>query len=120
MGYPQFDEVKTLTETATRDDWNAVSGTSLRGYVTATRDEIEAVFGKPTIDNNDPRDKVTTEWYLLFDDGLDTVATIYDWKRYEMGKPIYGERIEWNIGGHSETAVVRIAQFLNKNVKAFL
>jgi hypothetical protein len=115
-----MDTVTTLTETATAENWQAVSGTSLCGYVTATRDEIEAVFGAPTISNDDPRDKVTTEWYLLFDDGLDTVATIYDWKRYEMGKPIYGERIEWNIGGHSETAVVRIAQFLKKNVKAFL
>ena len=115
-----MDTVTTLTETATREDWKAVSGTSLCGYVTATRDEIEAVFGAPTISNDDPRDKVTTEWYLLFDDGLDTVATIYDWKRYEMGAPQAGERIEWHIGGRSETAVVRIAQFLNKNVKAFL
>jgi hypothetical protein len=120
MGYPEMDTVTTLTETATLDDWKAVRGTSLRGYVTATREEIEAVFGAPTIAKNDPDDKVTTEWYLLFDDGLDTVATIYDWKRYELGAPIYGERIEWNIGGHSETAVVRIAQFLKKNVRAFL
>lgn len=112
--------VTTLTETATSENWQAVSGTSLCGYVTATRDEIEAVFGAPTIASNDTSDKVTTEWYLMFDDGLDTVATIYDWKRYELGAPQSGERIEWHIGGRSETAVVRIAQFLNKNVRAFL
>ena len=84
MGYPEMDTVTTLTETATREEWKAVSGTSLCGYVTATRDEIEAVFGKPTISHNDKTEKVTTEWYLLFDDGLDTVATIYDWKRYDL------------------------------------
>ena len=120
MGYPEMDTVTTLTETATAENWQAVSGTSLCGYVTATRDEIEAVFGKPTISHNDKTEKVTTEWYLLFDDGLDTVATIYDWKRYELGAPYNDERIEWNIGGRSETAVVRIAQFLKKNVRAFL
>ena len=112
--------VTSLTETATSENWQAVSGTSLCGYVTATREEIEAVFGAPTISHNDTSDKVTTEWYLMFDDGLDTVATIYDWKRYELGAPQTGERIEWHIGGRSETAVVRIAQFLNKNVRAFL
>lgn len=120
MGYPEFDEVETLTETTMLDNWKAVSGTSLRGYVTATREEIEAVFGAPTIAKAEPDDKVTTKWYLMFDDGVGTVATIYDWKRYELGAPIYGERVEWHIGGHSETAVVRIAQFLNKNVRAFL
>lgn len=107
--------VITLTETATAEHWRAVSGTSLRGYFTATRDEIEAVFGAPTIDNNDPSEKVTTEWYLVFEDG--TVATIYDWKRYEMGAPQMGERIEWHIGGHNERACVLIATAMATRVR---
>lgn len=110
--------VTTLTETATTENWQAVSGTSLRGYVTATRDEIEAVFGKPTIAKSEPDDKVTTEWYLIFEDGV--VATIYDWKRYGLGAPYNDERIEWHIGGHNEASVVRIAKSLNTNVRAFL
>lgn len=105
----------TLTETATSENWKAVNGTSLRGYFTATRDEIEAVFGAPTISHNDTSDKVTTEWYLIFEDG--TVATIYDWKRYELGAPQTGERIEWHIGGHNERATVLIADALATRVR---
>ena len=108
--------VTTLTETATRENWQAVSGTHLHGYITATRDEIEAVFGKPTIANGDPDDKVTTEWYLIFEDG--TVATIYDWKRYGLGAPYMDERIEWNIGGHDDTVRRSIANAMSRQVRS--
>lgn len=108
----------TLDEQATIDDWKAVRGTSLRGYITATRDEIEAVFGAPTIANADPDDKVTTEWYIIFDDK--TVATIYDWKRYGLGAPYNDERIEWNVGGHNERALVLVAQAMGVTARAWL
>ena len=111
-----MDTVTTLTETATRENWKAVSGTHLHGYITATRDEIEAVFGKPTIANGDPDDKVTTEWYLIFEDG--TVATIYDWKRYGLGAPYNDERIEWNVGGHDDRARRCIANAMSRQVRS--
>jgi hypothetical protein len=110
--------VTTLTETATHENWKAVSGTHLHGYITATRDEIEAVFGAPTIAKAEPDDKVTTEWYLIFDDG--TVATIYDWKRYGLGAPYNDERIEWNVGGHNERSLVLVARSLGVTARAFL
>ena len=104
--------VTTLTETASAENWQVINGTSLHGYITATRTEIEAVFGAPTIANNDPRDKVTTEWYLIFEDV--TVATVYDWKRYEMGAPRMDERMDWNIGGHDDRARVLVGSALGK------
>jgi hypothetical protein len=85
-----------------------VNGTWLQGYTVATRREIESVFGKPNYESEG--DKVTTEWNILFDDG--TVATIYDWKRYEMGAPEMDERIEWNIGGREPIAVERVEDAL--------
>lgn len=85
-----------------------VNGTWLQGYIVATRRELEATFGAPCFEGEG--DKVTTEWQLFFTDG--TVATIYDWKRYEMGAPEMDERITWNIGGTSYLAVERVEDSL--------
>lgn len=71
------------------------TGTSLRGYVKATREELTEVFGEPT--HFSLEDKVTTEWVVQFDSG--NIATIYDWKRYELGRPGFGEVYDWHIGG---------------------
>ena len=84
--------------------FDAITGTSLQGYVTTTRSMIEWAFGEP--EEFGEGDKVTTEWDILFDDG--TVATIYDWKRYEMGAPETNEVIEWHIGGNDITAVEKV------------
>lgn len=81
--------------------WTAVSGTALRGYVTTTRRALEAVFGKPTADDDESGDKVTTEWVVDFGD---TIATIYDWKRYEDGAPDMDEVYEWHIGGKMDSS----------------
>jgi hypothetical protein len=78
---------------------------SLQGYVKITADELTRVFGKPDpIQSSDG--KVTTEWIIEFDDK--TIATIYDYKRYELGAPARDEVYEWHIGGHSSKAVVRV------------
>lgn len=76
--------------------------TSLQGSVDATRDELVAVFGEPhPIESSDG--KVTTEWIIEFEDK--TIATIYDWKRYELGAPKSDELYEWHIGGHTRRAL---------------
>lgn len=73
------------------------NGTSLVGYIETTRQRIEEVFGAPSYSSNDTFEKVTVEWAIKFEDG--TVATIYDWKRYELGTPSSTELYEWHIGG---------------------
>lgn len=83
-----------------------VNGTSLRGYVLATRATLEEVFGEPTYDTDDATDKVTVEWVLKFADGES--ATIYDWKRYEEGTPAMDELYQWHIGGMNPIVVGRI------------
>lgn len=101
-------DLKTF-ETITYEDIDQLeNGLALEGYVTATRRELAAKFGEPdmtgTVDN-----KVTTEWLLRFEDG--TIATIYDWKRYEeaAGAPDLDEVYNWHIGGQTTAAVYAVS-----------
>ena len=90
-------------------DWTTeVNGTSLRGFRTTTRRALEQMFGKPFEYNDDflSDGKVTTEWFIEFDDGV--IATIYDWKRYEEGPPALDETYTWHIGGRGYEAVYRV------------
>lgn len=92
----------------------APAGTCLQGYITATRSQIESVFGSPTWDVQGVEDKVTTEWVIDFDG---VIGTIYDWKRYEMGKPEAEEEIIWHIGGNNPEPVTLIKEAIG--VEAF-
>jgi len=84
-----------------------VNGTSLKGYVTTDYDELVACFGQPDFGPDDHGgDKVTCEWSLEFEDG--TVATIYEWKHGYTPR----NRCQWNIGGKSIEATVRVMQAL--------
>ena len=78
------------------------SGTYLQGYITTTRDELTRAFGEP-IWECDYTEKVTIEWGVLFEDG--TLATIYDWKRYEERELGQEEEYAYHIGGLSPRAV---------------
>ena len=83
----------------------AIDFTSMQGEIIATRAELVAVFGEPNY-TGDMFAKVQTEWDLTFTDG--TVATIYDWKRYEDGPAGLREAYSWHIGGHTASAVDRV------------
>lgn len=93
----------------TNDIWSRFSGTHLQGSFIATRNEITKVFGEPTGGDGD---KVTTEWLIVFPD--DTVATVYDWKRYSFGAPEPDEVYDWHIGGADYTAVDHVIDQMNK------
>ena len=84
------------------------AGTWLQGHIVTTRANLEAVFGKPI--RYEDGGKVTIEWGLKFEDG--TIATVYDWKRYEMGTPALDEEITYNIGGMLPEAVKRVQEAL--------
>jgi len=83
------------------------NGTSLQGYITATREQLQTVFGKPG--EGDGGYKFYFDWGMEITerDGTKTIATIYDWKfDYEVGLT---EKVEWNIGGNS----IRAAHLIN-------
>jgi len=82
-------------------------GTFLVGRITATRENIEKVFGTPW--SYPEGEKVTTEWGIRFEDG--TTATIYDWKR-AIGAPQLKEAYAWHIGGTSARSFELIEEAL--------
>lgn len=84
--------------------------TCLQGEVFTTRRKIQEAFGEPTSTETSGDGKVTTEWILVFDDG--EVATIYDWKRYDLGAPEMDEVEDWHIGGKSHEVVNRVLELL--------
>ena len=91
-----------------------VSGTFLQGYIETTRAELVNAFGKPN--SYAEGDKVTLEWCLDFGGGV--IATVYDWKRYELGTPQLNEEMTYNIGGFSQESVLMVKKALEeKRVK---
>lgn len=80
-----------------------IDGTSLCGEIVATRAELTAVLGEPM--TYEEGGKVTIEWGVRLGS---TVATVYDWKRYELGTPADDEAISYHIGGHNEKALTLI------------
>jgi hypothetical protein len=89
-----------------------IEGTSLQGYLEATRDELVEVFGEPVRTYGD---KTTCEWDIEFrvmtEDGDDfdyVVATIYDWKM----APTINSRYRWHIGGRNYQAVELVEQMM--------
>lgn len=96
---------------------NAIYGTSLQGEISTTKAQLIETFGAPNWESTfDPTfhtgEKVTIEWAMVFEDG--TLATIYDWKRYEEGTPDIDEIYSYHIGGMSPLAVERVTEALNK------
>jgi hypothetical protein len=85
-----------------------IDGTSLQGYTSpTTRAELTAILGEPI--QFEGGDKVTIEWGVRLGG---TLATIYDWKRYEAGTPALDEVMVYNIGGNDPKAVALIQGLL--------
>jgi len=89
---------------------NEIAGTCLQGYIEATREELEAVFGQPG--DGDGGYKFFFDWGIKATerDGTEIIATIYDWK-YERRVEL-NEKVTWNIGGNSHDAVRIIESIL--------
>ena len=85
-----------------------ISGVWLQGYTCpTTRAELTAVLGEPI--QFEAGDKVTIEWGVRLGG---TIATVYDWKRYELGTPSDNELMVYNIGGTDPKAVSLIQGLL--------
>jgi hypothetical protein len=77
-------------------------GAGLAGHVTATRAQLTELLGEPNTEGSEDG-KVTTQWYLTFPNG--SVATLYDYKRYELGAPAMHEMCVWHIGARTQMGV---------------
>ena len=75
------------------------SGTSFHGHsVNCSFTELVAILGMPQYKDNTGEDKTNYEWDCELEDG--TVFCIYDWKYYRVISD--NEKIEWNIGAHTD------------------
>jgi hypothetical protein len=86
------------------------------GEIQTTRAELTKTFGEPI--EYEMGEKVTLEWGILFEDG--TIATIYDWKRYELGTPAQNEKIVYHVGGMSPRACELVTEALQKKISRSL
>ena len=100
------EQPKTLQQSMQHAKMADANGTSLKGYVATTYNNLIKAFGLPTFEIPPSKmDKVTIEWILRFADG--TIATIYDWKGYGY-KPSPDEIYEWHVGGHHASVVALV------------
>jgi len=100
---PKEEKMFTRTE--------ETAGTWLQGSVLTTRAKLTKAFGEPTQYEGG---KTTIEWGLKFEDG--TIATVYDWKRYELGTPAEDELMTYNIGGLDLGAVRNVNDALSHKI----
>lgn len=89
-----------------------VSGTFLQGTILTTRAKLTEAFGEPM---QYEASKITLQWGVRFENG--TVATIYDWKRYELGTPDIDEEIIYHIGGYDLSAVTNVTNALKPKIE---
>lgn len=88
-----------------------VSGSSLKGYIKTTYNDLVKCFGEPNHEG-DGGYKVSFEWAIKFDDG--TYATIYDWKLSpsERSDVLRGKYYEFHIGGFNSDSVEKVHQVM--------
>lgn len=72
-------------------------GSSLKGYINATYDQLVGVLGEPTINEPSGDEKTQLEWVVEF---KGNIFTIYDWKTYSREYTI-NELDRFNIGSKS-------------------
>lgn len=91
------------------------SGTSFRGYLLSTYDQLCTSFGEP-VSHGDGH-KIDAEWLIDTPHG---VATIYN---YKNGRAYMGERglrldqiFEWHVGGKSNKSYEWVKQKLQKQI----
>ncbi len=79
------------------DEMSAPStqGTSLKGYVNLTYNQLVEVLGEPTFKEESGDGKTQKEWVVEVDG---EVFTIYDWKTYDVEYTM-NELNRFNVGG---------------------
>ena len=88
------------------NDSSIANGTTARGFLKTTYDELVAKLGEPR-DVNSLDGKVKCEWILLFSDG--SVGTIYNWKTEIIPKDMY----YWRVGGKGIDITRKVEKALN-------
>jgi hypothetical protein len=95
--------MKIITNTA------VVNGTSLKGYIHTTYQELVDKLGEPRVDFCGDG-KVTCEW--IVEDSEGNIGTIYDWKTGSTPKGSY----DWHIGGHTQNIIKSFTKYFSDSL----
>jgi hypothetical protein len=88
--------MKVLKETKTK----GVIGSSLKGYINCTYQDLIRVLGEPTHPEASGDDKVQKEWVVEYNG---EVFTVYDWKTYDEEYTI-NELDQFHVGGKTNAS----------------
>jgi hypothetical protein len=95
------------------DARNATDFTSLKGYITATYNQLVEVLGEPTFNTPSGDGKTQVEWVVGFDNNY---YTIYDWKVYDREYTL-NELDTFNVG--SRVNALEFILELNENIERY-
>lgn len=85
-------------------------GTSLKGYINATYEELVGLLGSPTFNEPSGDNKVQVEWVVEF---MGEIFTIYDWKTFSRYYT-ENELERFHIGGKSYSG--GLEKFINQEL----
>jgi len=98
-----------------------INGTSRRGGIKTSFEELRRIFGEPTrsTEMGDDLDKTNAEWHLEFevrdeddaDDSEFVVATIYDWKYPSLPQGV----VDWEVGGHTWKSYEAVVSYMDSH-----
>lgn len=71
--------MKTFKALNSQEADSLTTGTSLKGYINATYNQLVEVLGEPAYDTPSGDGKVQVEWVVSF---KGDIFTIYDWKTF--------------------------------------
>ena len=78
-------------------DYPDTSGSSLKGYLNLTYEQLVDRLGEPTINEPSGDNKTQVEWIVAFEDDL---FTVYDWKTFDRDYTL-NKLNRFNVGGKS-------------------
>ena len=87
-------------------------GTSFKGYMNATYNQLVEALGEPTYNEPSGDNKVQVKWVVEFEGNI---FTIYDWKTYSR-EYTENELTTWNVGGKTSAFdfIQEVEKLINK------
>jgi hypothetical protein len=87
------------------------SGSSLKGYINLTYNQLVQILGEPTFPEESGDGKVQVEWIVKYQDEL---FTVYDWKTYDRNYT-KNKLDRFNIGGKTSSSYFE--DYLERSVR---
>lgn len=112
FGIQRITHMKRTTFTSLSKPSKNITGSSLSGYVEATRRHLINLFGPPLPGDDVDEYKTTYEWHIDIakDDEYVGTVSIYDYKSDHSPDP--DESIHWHLGSKSKWDAYLVQDFI--------